>query len=138
MNYLGFVSSSYAFDHHMGGQDAVTQSLAENTPLCKKAQSLLAFFRSSPSLSIREIMNDQTFYSTVFDNQKPLLVQCVRFMLEKNLIVLENEGPLTEESVFVFNDHPEVKGASLKELRLHRSFNCSCCVCGRNKRVVML
>lgn len=127
------MSASYAFDHHMSGQDATTQSLSENTPLCKKAQSLLAFFRSSTSLSIREIMADQTFYSTVFDNQKPLLVQCVRFMLEKNLIVLENEGPLTEESVFVFNDHPEVKGASVKELRLHRSFNCSYSVCERNR-----
>lgn len=121
-NYLGFVSSSYAFNHHVEGRDALTQSLSENTPLCKKAQSLLAFFRSSSSLSIREIMNDKTFYAAVFDNQKAQLIQCVRFMLEKNLIVLEDEGALTEESVFVFNDRPSVKGASIKDMRLHHVF----------------
>ena len=44
-------------------------------------------------------------------------------MLEKNLIVLIEEGTLTDDSRFVFNDKPSVKGDSIKKIRLRQTMN---------------
>ena len=49
-------------------------------------------------------MNNEVLYKSTFDNQKSLVVQCVRYMMEKNLIVLIGEGPLTDDSEWLFND----------------------------------
>lgn len=99
--------------------DEVNQLLAENTPISKLSQSILQYYQTSSSLSIKEIVNDSTFFSSIFGNQKSLVVKCVRALLEKNLIVLLDEGTsLTDESVFVFNDRPGVKGEDIKTIRL--------------------
>ena len=99
------------------------QTLSENTPLCKLAQSILSYFQTSSSLSIHEIMNNTSFYSSIFENQKTMLVKCIRYMLEKNLIILMDEGTLTDDSLFVFNDKPSVKGESIKNIRLRQTIN---------------
>ena len=73
-------------------------------------------------MSIRIIMNNEVLYKSTFDSQKSLLVQCVRYMMEKNLIVLIGEGPLNDDSEWLFNDRPDEKHVSIKELRLRRMF----------------
>ena len=135
INYLGFVSSSYAFNHDVDSNrsyiyfkklwidEEVMQTLSENTPLCKLAQNILTYFQSSTSLSIHEIMNNNAFFSSIFENQKSMLIKCVRYMLEKNLIILIEEGTLTDDSRFVFNDKPTVKGDSIKNIRLRQTFS---------------
>ena len=103
--------------------EEVMQTLSENTPLSKLAQNILTYFQSSTSLSIHEIMNNNAFFSSIFENQKSMLIKCVRYMLEKNLIVLIEEGTLTDDSRFVFNDKPSVKGDSIKNIRLRQTIN---------------
>lgn len=83
------------------------------------AQSLLTYFQSAPSLSIHMIMNDPVFFTSIFENQKSLLVKCVRYMIEKNLIVLLDEGAINDDSVFVINDRPGVKD-NIKSIRLRQ------------------
>lgn len=73
-------------------------------------------------MTIRMIMNNELLYKSTFDNQKSLVVQCVRYMMEKNLIVLIGDGPLNDDSEWLFNDRPEEKNVSIKELRLRRMF----------------
>lgn len=67
-------------------------------------------------------MNNELLYKSTFDTQKSLVVQCVRYMMEKNLIVLIGDGPLNDDSEWLFNDRPEEKNVSIKELRLRRMF----------------
>lgn len=108
----------------------MNQLLAENTPISKLSQSILQYYQTSSSLSIKEIVNDSTFFSSIFGNQKSLVVKCVRALLEKNLIVLLDEGTsLTDESVFVFNDRPNVKGEDIKTIRLRNDLRSGFCVC---------
>lgn len=108
----------------------MNQLLAENTPISKLSQSILQYYQTSSSLSIKEIVNDSTFFSSIFGNQKSLVVKCVRALLEKNLIVLLDEGTsLTDESVFVFNDRPNVKGEDIKTIRLRNDLRSGLCVC---------
>lgn len=73
-------------------------------------------------MTIRMIMNNELLYKSTFDSQKSLVVQCVRYMMEKNLIVLIGDGPLNDDSEWLFNDRPEEKNVSIKELRLRRMF----------------
>ena len=73
-------------------------------------------------MTIRMIMNNELLYKSTFDTQKSLVVQCVRYMMEKNLIVLIGDGPLNDDSEWLFNDRPEEKNVSIKELRLRRMF----------------
>lgn len=110
----------------------MNQLLAENTPISKLSQSILQYYQTSSSLSIKEIVNDSTFFSSIFGNQKSLVVKCVRALLEKNLIVLLDEGTsLTDESVFVFNDRPNVKGEDIKSIRLRNDLRSGLRVCLR-------
>ena len=86
------------------------------------ALSVYTYYRGAPHISIRMVMNNEVLYKSTFDNQKSLVVQCVRYMMEKNLIVLIGEGPLTDDSEWLFIDRPDEKNVSIKELRLRRMF----------------
>ena len=86
------------------------------------ALSVYTYYRGAPHISIRMVMNNEVLYKSTFDNQKSLVVQCVRYMMEKNHIVLIGEGPLTDDSEWLFNDRPDEKNVSIKELRLRRMF----------------
>lgn len=130
INYLGYVSSSYAFNHNLETNsilhrmhshiDEALQVLSENTPICKMSQSIMSYYQFATSISIHDIMNDSVFFTSVFDNQKSPLVKCIRYMLEKNLIVMLDEGSITDESRFIFNDRPNVKGEDIKSIRLRQ------------------
>ena len=102
--------------------DRIVQSLAENTPLNKLAQAVYIHYRGYPHCSIKTILSNESLFKSVFDGQKNLVIQCVRYMKEKNLIVLIGEGGLTEETEWIFNGKPEDAHMTVKQLRLQRQF----------------
>lgn len=113
----------YIIDKTNNTIEEVTQLLSENKNLSQKSQSILSYFHSSPSLSIHDIMNDKCFFSSIFENQKSLLTQCIRYLQEKNLIIFLDKTNHTDDSRFIINDIPSSKGESINTIRIRQENN---------------
>ena len=113
----------YIIDKTNNTIEEVTQLLSENKNLSQKSQSILSYFHSSPSLSIHDIMNDKCFFSSIFENQKSLLTQCIRYLQEKNLIIFLDKTNHTDDSRFIINDIPFSKGESINTIRIRQENN---------------
>lgn len=109
--------------------DPIVQALSENTPLNKMALAVYTSYRGTPQMTIRMLLANEALLKTAFDNQKSLVVQCVRYMKERNLILIVGDGPINDDSEWIFNNRPEDKSISVKELRLRHMLASKWCVC---------
>ena len=110
-------------------QDPIVQALSENTPLNKMALAVYTSYRGTPQMTIRTLLANEALFKTAFDSQKNLVVQCVRYMKERNLIVVVGDGPINDDTEWIFNNRPEDKSISVKELRLRNLLATKWCVC---------
>ncbi|KAK8792575.1 hypothetical protein WA588_005067 [Blastocystis sp. NMH] len=128
-NYLGTVAASYAFNHNLDVPDPIVQAFSENTPLNKMALAVYTSYRGTPQMTIRTLLANEALLKTAFDSQKNLVMQCVRYMKERNLIVVVGDGPINDDTEWIFNNRPEDKSISVKELRLRHLLATKWCVC---------
>ena len=68
-------------------------------------------------------MNDKYFFSSIFENQKNLLIQCIRYLQEKNIIIFLEKSNFTDDSRFIINDKPSSKGESINTVRIRQENN---------------
>ena len=111
--------------------DPIAQALSENTPLNKMALAVYTSYRGAQQMTIRTLLANEPLLKTAFDNQKNLVVQCVRYMKERNLILVVGDGPINDDTEWIFNNRPEDKAISVKELRLRHMIASKWCVCWR-------
>ena len=57
-----------------------------------------------------------------FDGQKSALIQCLRYMIDQGMVMMVEEGNLSDDSPFVLKEKKNDK-RTIKELRLLRVFN---------------
>ena len=124
--------------------DPIVQALSENTPLNKMALAVYTSYRGTPQMTIRTLLANESLLKTAFDNQRNLVLQCVRYMKERNLILIVGDGPIGDDTEWIFNNRPEDKSISVKELRLRhmlaskwRVCLCGWCWCGRVDAVAL-
>lgn len=113
----------------MDRQFCLDQSLLEespvftdSTPAAHAANSILNYYRNASTLTIKKILQDELFMKATFDGQKSALIQCLRYMIDQGMVMMVEEGNLSDDSPFVLKEKKNDK-RTIKELRLLRIFN---------------
>ena len=86
------------------------------------ANSILNYYRNASTLTIKKILQDELFMKATFDGQKSALIQCLRYMIDQGMVMMVEEGNLSDDSPFVLKEKKNDK-RTIKELRLLRIFN---------------